>query len=141
MKKLDDRLVTNPQDRMSTPRCPQTVEQLVEVPTVLSLSSLQQLIVEQIVDIPAPGRAGGSGVEVFKVSLDRIQQRLLEQIVLKFPVEVFKALAQDRVQHLLQVILVRLGKGFFALLPEGKKCGVRSALGVGTEVRTIIHPR
>ena len=37
----------------------QLAEQLVEVPTVLSYSSLQQLIVEQTVDIPVPGRAGG----------------------------------------------------------------------------------
>ena len=55
-------------------------EQVVEVPTVVSSSSsLQQLDVEQIVDIPVLG-----GVEVFKVSLDRIQQRFLELIVLTF---------------------------------------------------------
>ena len=40
---------------------PQKAEQLVEVPTVLSYSSLQQIIVEQIIVIPAPGRAGGVG--------------------------------------------------------------------------------
>ena len=34
---------------------PQMVEQFVEVPTVLSLSLLQQRIAEQIVDIPVPG--------------------------------------------------------------------------------------
>ena len=39
----------------------QLAEQLVEVPTVLSHSSLQQLIVEQTVDIPVPGRAGRRG--------------------------------------------------------------------------------
>ena len=31
------------------------------MPTVVSYSSLQQLIADQIVDIPAPGRAGGGG--------------------------------------------------------------------------------
>ena len=41
----------------------QLAEQLVEVPTVLSYSSLQQLVVEQTVDIPVPGRAGGRGRE------------------------------------------------------------------------------
>ena len=39
----------------------QLAEQLVEVPTVLSYSSLQQLVVEQTVDIPVPGRSGGGG--------------------------------------------------------------------------------
>ena len=50
------------------PRCartvqctPQTVEQLVEVPTILSFISLQQQTAEQIVDIPVPGRGGGGG--------------------------------------------------------------------------------
>ena len=33
---------------------PQMAEQLVEVPTVVSFSSLQQLSVEQIIDIPVP---------------------------------------------------------------------------------------
>ena len=39
---------------------PQTVEQLVEVPTVLSYSLLQQLTAEQIIDFPVPGRGGGA---------------------------------------------------------------------------------
>ena len=37
----------------------QTAEQLVEVPTIVSFSSLQQLTEEQIVDIPVPGCGGG----------------------------------------------------------------------------------
>ena len=40
---------------------PQLVEQLVEVPTVLSYSLLQQRTAEQIIDIPVPGRARGGG--------------------------------------------------------------------------------
>ena len=40
-------------------RQPQMVEQLVDVPTVVSYSSLQQLTAEQIVDIPVPGDDGG----------------------------------------------------------------------------------
>ena len=47
------------------------------------------------------------GVEVFKVLLDRVQQPL----------------------HLTLVLLMALGKGFFALVPESE---ARSALGVGT---------
>ena len=49
-------------------------------------------------------------MEVFKVVLDRVQLPL----------------------HLTLVLLMALGKGFFALFPEGKKCGARSALGVRT---------
>ena len=40
---------------------PQKAEQLVEVPTIVSFSSLQQRTVEQIIDIPVPGRGGGGG--------------------------------------------------------------------------------
>ena len=56
--------------KISTPsRCPRTVlsvpqtaEQLVEVPTIISYSSLRE-IVEQNVDIPVPhGRDGGEGL-------------------------------------------------------------------------------
>ena len=53
------KIVCPPRAARTVLRAPQTAEQLVEVSTVLSYSSLQQLSVEQIVDIPAPGRAGG----------------------------------------------------------------------------------
>ena len=53
------KIVCPPRAARTALRAPQTAEQLVEVPTVLSYSSLQQLIVEQTVDIPVPGRAGG----------------------------------------------------------------------------------
>ena len=116
-------------------RQPQMADQLVDVPTVVSYSSLQQLVAAQIVGVPVPC-AGGGGVEVFKVfSQDRIQQHFTSSRPLTFQfraVEVYRALAQDRVQqllHLTLVLLVALGKGFLALFPEGKKCGVRSALG------------
>ena len=105
-------------------RQPQMVEQLVHVPTVVSLSSLQQLVAEQIVDIPVPGRAGGGGRGGLQ---DRIQQHFTSSRPLTFQfraVEVFKALALDRVQqplHLTLVLLMTLGKGFFALFSEGKK--------------------
>ena len=66
-------------------------------------------------------------VEVFKVySQDRIQQRFTSSKPLTFQFragKAFKALAQDRVQQLLHLTLVlqiKLGKGFFALFPEGK---------------------
>ena len=121
-------------------RQPQMADQLVDVPTVVCYSSLQQLTAEQIVDISAPGCAGGGGVEVFKVfSQDRIQQRSTSSKPLTFQfraVEVFKALAQDRVHqplHLARVLRMRLGKGFFRTFPLWKKVRIGSALGVGTE--------
>ena len=122
-------------------RQPQMADQLVDVPTVVSYPSLQQLTAEHIVDIPAPGGdAGGGGVEVFKVySQDRIQQRLTSSkpLTSQFSVvEIFKTLAQDRVQQLLHLTLVlqmQLGMGFFALFPRGKekRCGA----SVRTRVR------
>ena len=42
-------------------RYPQNVEQLVEVPTLLSFASLQQQTAEHIVDIPVPHGRGGLG--------------------------------------------------------------------------------
>ena len=92
------KIVCPPRAARTVLRVPQTAEHLVDVPTVLSYFSLQQLTAEQIVDTPVSGRAGREeGVEVFKIFLDRVQQRPLEQIVLTFhfrAVEVFKALAR-----------------------------------------------
>ena len=53
---------------------PQLAEQLVEVPTVVSHSSLQQQFAEQNVVIPVPSARLR---QIFKVStLDRVRQRL-----------------------------------------------------------------
>ena len=70
---------------------PQTAEQLVEVPTILSFISLQQQTVEQIVDIPVPGRERrssglqgflpGQGSTAFRSSQKRISKQIVEQIV------------------------------------------------------------
>ena len=50
-------------------RRPRRAEQLVEVPTIISYSSLQQRIAEQLIDIPVPhdrgGRGGGGGLQGF----------------------------------------------------------------------------
>ena len=53
---------------------PQTAEQLVDVPTMISYSSLQRAI-EQTIDIPVL-RLGGEVAEVFKVF---VQDRVLQQ--------------------------------------------------------------
>ena len=69
----------------------QLVEQLVEVPTTVSYSSLFQRTVEQHVDIPVPGGGGGpsSDLQGFSSgqrstaspSRKRISERIVEQIV------------------------------------------------------------
>ena len=124
-------------------------DQLADVPTVVSHSSLQQLIAEQIVDIPAPGRAGGRrGVKVFKVySQDRIQLRLTSSKPFDIPVPRSGSLQGSRPGQGLAASSSHVGAAddagqwFFRTFPRGKKCGVRSALGVGTECGLFIHPR
>ena len=68
---------------------PQMAEQLVEVPTIISFSSLQRSV-EQLVDIPVPGVGGpSSGLQGFSSgqsstaspSKKRIFERIVEQIV------------------------------------------------------------
>ena len=71
-------------------RDPQLVEQLVEVPTIVSNSWLQQRM-EQNVDIPVPGRGGriagsqgfssGQSSTALHVSQERFSERIMEQIV------------------------------------------------------------
>ena len=70
-------------------RVTQLVEQLVEVPTTVSYSSLQRTV-EQLVDIPVPGGGGpSSGLHGFlprqrstaSPSRKRISERIVEQIV------------------------------------------------------------
>ena len=109
-------------------RDPQLVEQLVEVPTIVSYSWLQ-LRMEQNVDISVPGRGGRiSGLQGFP--LDRVQQRcfLLKNVFLSglwsrsliYLVEAFKIFAQVRVHPLLctfQLVFMKsrmsLAKCFF----------------------------
>ena len=66
------------------------MEQLVEVPTIVSYSSLLQRIMEQHVGIPVPGRGGrNAGLQGFPVGQsstathcyeERITERIVEQI-------------------------------------------------------------
>ena len=64
---LDEQGIAVPKislDRVSK-RCPRPrtrrADQLVEVPTIMSYSSLQQRTSEQIIDIPVPQGRGGRG--------------------------------------------------------------------------------
>ena len=102
-------------------RRPRKAEQLVEVPTILSYSSLQRAA-EQTIDIPVPASDGGTvdgsahrrvllhaPAEVFKVFVqDRVQQRFVEQnsstfqflkVVEVWAVEVYKVSPRDRAQQ------------------------------------------
>ena len=113
---LDEQVIAVPKislDRVSK-RCPRPrtrrADRLVEVPTTISYSSLQQ--------------------------------RTSEQITLTFQslvVGVFKVSSQDRGQRLRPLLRtcvlvpwMNRFKGFFRTFPYEKKCGVGSALGVGT---------
>ena len=141
---IDERQVRTPV------REPQLAEQLVEVPTLISFSSLQR-IAEQDVAIPFAGVRGRLGV-LQGFSPDRVQQRRsflrnaflsgLWSRSLTFLVEVFKVFALCRVRQrhlLLSLQFVRmmtpmsLVKGVFALFQERKKCEDRSAFRIGTE--------
>ena len=78
-------------------REPQTAEQLVEVPTVVSWSSLQQLSAEHIVGTPVPRGSGGQRLQG-SLPVHRVQQRSPLSSSLTF-ILVFKEYAQARVQQ------------------------------------------
>ena len=128
-------------------REPQLVEQLVEVPTVVSWSMLQQ-IMEQSVDIPVVDRSSGAGGGLsgflpgqFSPTAEQIvdnpvpRRRSREDLqgfprgqgssALFFfnrspiPVEVFKIFCHP--QRLLRFLLNTLVHGDFALFPHPKK--------------------
>ena len=118
-------------------RLPQTAEQLVEVPTIVPVSSCVSLWSRTSTFQFLVVVAGWLGGEIFKVSpRDRVQQRFLEQNTLTFQfrvVEVFKVLVMDRVQQLHPLthmtLRMRFLQGFFVLTPKEKKCEDGSALG------------
>ena len=144
---LDEQVIAVPKislDRVSK-RCPRPrtrrADRLVEVPTIISYSSLQQRTSEQIIDIPVPqGRGGRGGLGGLQgVSRVRVQQRSVEQITLTFQslmVVVFKVSSQDRVQRLRPLLRtcvlvpwMSVSRGFSHFSPYEEWCGVGSALG------------
>ena len=87
-------------------RLPQIVDQLVEVPTVLTPTRIALQIAEQIVGIPVPRDCGeqrlqgllpGQGSTSVS-SAERISERTVEQLV-DISSEVFKVSLPDRVQQ------------------------------------------
>ena len=114
-------------------RDPQLAEQLVEVPTIVSYSSLQ-LRMEHTVDIPVPGRGGRtSGLQGFlprqsstalPSTHERISERIVEQIV-AFPgggLEDFRpGQSSSSSSHFpagVPEALDEAGQGVFALFPQ-----------------------
>ena len=128
-------------------RVTQLVEQLVEVPTILSYSSLLQLTVEQHVDIPVPGGGGGpsSGLQGFSSgkrstaspsSKKRISERIVEQIVDPVSSGRLQGSSSSHSPAGDEERADEPGKGVFALFPKiKKKCEVGLALGFGTAPR------
>ena len=108
---------------------PQTAEQLVEVPTVLSPTRIALQIAEQIVDTPVPqGRGGKRRVQGFlpeqsstatSSSLERISERTVEQIVGISP---GGGLGQGSASS--AGAADEDFTGFFSHFSHGKKCGV-----------------
>ena len=151
-----DTLTTDPEQVIKVPkifpedvptsavlRDPQLVEQLVEVPTIVSYSWLQ-LRMEQNVDIPVPGRGGRiSGLQGFlpgqsstalHSSGERISERIVEQIV-DIPgggLQDFRpgqsSSSSLHVPAGISEVLDEPGEGFFRTFPQISKCGLRTLL-------------
>ena len=126
---LDEQVIAVPKislDRIPQ-RCPRRrprrAEQLVEVPTIISYSSLQKRNAEQIIDIPVPhdrsGRGGGGGLQGFSRGQGTTAFRGAEFSDIPVPQSRH---AQTRIQLLhpraLMPWMSRF-KGFFALFPCG----------------------
>ena len=114
----------------------QTAEQLVEVPTIISSSSLLQRTVEQNVDIPVLGRGGRNvGLQGFPprqsstaqlASQERSSERIVEQIV-------DSRVLAGGLQDFRPVQGSAASSSSSPARVKKKKSEDKSALGVGTE--------
>ena len=86
------KIVCPPRAARTVLRAPQTADQLVEVPTIISYSSLLQRTMEQTVAIPVPLGRGGRNVDLQGfppgqsstaplLSLERISEQIVKQTV------------------------------------------------------------
>ena len=148
-------IVCPPRAARTVLRAPQTAEQLVEVPTPVSYSSLLQRTVEQHVDIPVPLGRGGRNAhlqgflpgQVSTALQERLSEQIAEQIV-DIPggsLQDFRpGQSSSSSSHFPAGILEdadELGEGVFRTFPQNKK--VRN--WVRTRVRECTpvpaHPR
>ena len=123
---------------------PQIAEQLVGVPTIISYSSLQRSV-EQDVDIPVPGDGGpSSGLQGFRSgqsstaspSKKRISERIVEQIVDPVPRGGLPGSSSSHSPTGVDERTDEPGKRVFRTFPQIKqKCEGCFALGVGTAPR------
>ena len=141
---LDELVIAVPKislDRVSK-RCPRPrtrrADRLVEVPTIISYSSLQQRTSEQIIDIPVPqgrgGRGGHGGLQGVSQKQGSTAFSGADQITLTFQslmVVVFNFSSQDRFQQLSPllrtcVLVPRMSrfKGFSHFSPFEKSAGL-----------------
>ena len=110
----------------------QVVEQLVEVPTLLSVAVLQQRTAEQLASIPVPrGRGQGFLPEQSSTAISSSGKRISERTVSGSLTFLLVVAWDTGLPHLL-VLQMRILLGFFALFPRGNKCDTTSALEVGT---------
>ena len=127
---------------------PQMAEQLVEVPTIISFSSLQRSV-EQLVDIPVPGVGGpSSGLQGFSSgqsstaspSKKRISERIVEQIVDPVARGGLHGSSSSHSPAGDEERANEPGKGVFRTFPQNKKVrrlGPHSGSEVLPESRTI----
>ena len=110
---------------------PQLVEQLVEVPTVLSVAVLQQRTPEQFIGCPVPGRGGGARGGLHGLSQGQGSTWFVEQNTLSLlflTVEIFKASPRDRAHQrfveqktsTLPFLTVVLEREVFKVFPEDR---------------------
>ena len=135
-------------------RVTQLAEQLLEVPTIVSYSSLQRTM-EQHVDIPVPGRGGRiSGLQGFPpgqcptalhVSQELISERIVEQFV-DIPgggLQDFRpGQSSSSSSHFpagVHEVMNELGEGFFHTFPRKKK-SARVAGQVGAQLGGHVSP-
>ena len=121
------KIVCPPRAARTFLRAPQTAEQL-------GYSSLQQLFVEQTVDIPVPGRAGGRGRGGFQGLPGQDSTAFFGADRVDIPGGGLQGSRPGQGSASSSSSLDHAGQGVFShFSPDEKKCGVGSALGVGTE--------
>ena len=124
-------------------RQPQMADQLVDVPIVVSYSSLQQLIAEQIVDIPALGREGRGAWRSSRFTPGQNSASSHVEQTVDIPFARSGGLQGSRPGQGSAASSSHVGaaddarQGVFRTFLQGKKCGVRSELSADFNPSTL----